>query len=130
LSGWNSWAGDSKEIKAKEFLKRKRYQQFQTKKNINEKDSEISNPYVKINNTFDKKFSNYLVQELPRNVRNAGEFDRLNSLPLGIETNSLTMYKKLIQPSIIKKIGQIIEPMKVGDNTTARGSAALALPLL
>ena len=60
------------------------------------------------------------MQELPRNVRNAGEFDRLNSLPLGIETNSLTMYKKLIQPNIVKKIGQIIEPMKVGDNTTAR----------
>ena len=30
------------------------------------------------------------------------------------------MYKKLIQPSIVKKIGQIIEPMKINDNTTAK----------
>jgi hypothetical protein len=39
---------------------------------------------------------------------------------LGIETNSLSMYKKLIQPNIVKKIGQIIEPMKVADNTNAK----------
>lgn len=30
------------------------------------------------------------------------------------------MYKKLIQPSIVKKIGQIIEPMKINDNTNAK----------
>ena len=60
------------------------------------------------------------MQELPRNVKSEKEFDKLNSLPLGIETNSLTMYKKLIQPNIVKKIGQIIEPMKLGDNTNAR----------
>lgn len=30
------------------------------------------------------------------------------------------MYKKLIQPNIVKKIGQIIEPMQVADNTNAR----------
>jgi len=55
LTGWNSWAGDSKEIKAKEFLRKKRYQQHQDRKKINEKNSDIPNPHVKINNAFDKK---------------------------------------------------------------------------
>ena len=30
------------------------------------------------------------------------------------------MYKKIIQPSIIKKIGQIIEPMNINNNTSAK----------
>jgi len=60
------------------------------------------------------------VQELPRNVRSEAEFEKLNQVAVGTELNSLTTYKKLIQPSIVKKIGQIIEPMKINDNTSAR----------
>jgi U3 small nucleolar RNA-associated protein 14 len=55
LSGWNSWAGDTKEIKAKDFLRKKRYQQLQERKNVNEKGNNVPNPHVKINNSFDKK---------------------------------------------------------------------------
>ena len=56
LSGWNSWAGESKDIQAKEFLRKKRFQQIQNKKNLNSSENKTdSNPYVKINNQFDKK---------------------------------------------------------------------------
>lgn len=55
LSGWNTWAGDSKEIQAKEFLRKKRYQQIQQKKNAAAIEDPKANPYVKINNQFDKK---------------------------------------------------------------------------
>jgi len=57
---------------------------------------------------------------LPRNIRTEVEFEKLNQVAIGTELNSLTTYKKLIQPSIVKKIGQIIEPMKINDNTTAK----------
>jgi hypothetical protein len=30
------------------------------------------------------------------------------------------MYKKLIQPQVVKKIGQIIEPMNINDSTSAK----------
>ena len=43
----------------------------------------------------------------------------LNNHAIGREFNSLTRYKQLIQPKIVKKIGQIIEPMKINDKTTA-----------
>jgi len=55
LSGWNSWAGESKEIQAKEFLRKKRYQQMQQKKNATAVEDPKANPNVKINNQFDKK---------------------------------------------------------------------------
>jgi len=60
LSGWNSWAGDSKEIQAKEFLRKKRYQQMQHKKNATSVEDPKANPYVKINNQFDKKVMSFL----------------------------------------------------------------------
>ena len=50
----------------------------------------------------------------------AQEFEKLNNTAIGREWNSLTMYKKLIQPAIVKKIGQIIEPMRINDTTNAK----------
>ena len=120
FSGWGSWAGESKVIQAKEFLKKKRYMEIQQRKQSMSSQNTNSNPYVKVNNSFDKKFSNYMVKELPNNVRSQEEFEKLNGTAFGREWNSLTMYKKLIQPNIVKKIGQIIEPMKINDNTTAK----------
>ncbi len=117
LSGWGSWAGDTKVLNAKEFLRKKRQQEFEKKKQ-----SQVSeNPsHVKVNNTFDKKFSNYMVKELPNNVKSQEQFEKLNGTNVGREWNSLTMYKKLIQPNVVKKIGQIIEPMRINDNTCAK----------
>jgi U3 small nucleolar RNA-associated protein 14 len=121
VSGWGSWAGDTKAIQAKEFLKKKRHQEIEKKKQILANTAENKgNPYVKVNNSFDKKFSNYMVKELPYGVKSQEEYEKLNNTSFGREWNSLTMYKKLIQPQVVKKIGQIIEPMKINDTTTAK----------
>jgi U3 small nucleolar RNA-associated protein 14 len=53
LSGWGSWAGDTKAINTKEFLQKKRYQQRQEMAERNTTSTVPSN--VKINNSFDKK---------------------------------------------------------------------------
>ena len=120
MSGWGSWAGDSKEIKTKEFLKKKRYEnKIKRLYEISNNESE-KNPFVKINKSFDKNFSNYLVKELPKNIQNREQFEKLNSNSIGREWNTLTMYKKMIQPKIITKIGQIIQPMDLNDNTKAQ----------
>ena len=120
MSGWGSWAGDSKEIKTKEFLKKKRYEnKIKRLYEISNNESE-KNPFVKINKSFDKNFSNYLVKELPKNIQNREQFEKLNSNAIGREWNTLTMYKKMIQPKIISKIGQIIQPMDLNDNTKAQ----------
>ena len=120
MSGWGSWAGDSKEIKTKEFLKKKRYEnKIKRLYEISNNESE-KNPFVKINKSFDKNFSNYLVKELPKNIQSREQFEKLNSNAIGREWNTLTMYKKMIQPKIISKIGQIIQPMDLNDNTKAQ----------
>jgi len=43
----------------------------------------------------------------------------MNNNTIGSDWNSLDMYKKMIQPNVLKKIGQIIEPMKFSNDTTS-----------
>ena len=120
MSGWGSWAGDSIQIKAKEFLQKKRYENKIAKLNELANKNNNKNPFVKINNSYDKNYiNNYLIKELPKDVPNREQFEKLNSTAVGREWNSLTMYKKIILPRIVKKIGQIIQPMSITDKTKA-----------
>ncbi len=60
-----------------------------------------------------------MVKELPYGVKSLEEYEKLNNTAFGRERNSLTKYKKLILPQVVKKIGHIIEPMNINDTTTA-----------
>jgi U3 small nucleolar RNA-associated protein 14 len=116
IPGWGTWAGDDNEIKAKEFLKKKRYEE--KIKMLKEKANEgKNNRFIKISNQFDHNFSNFLVKDLPPDMSNRNQFEAYNNTLIGREVNSLNMYKKLIQPKVVKKIGQIINPMTVNDST-------------
>ena len=114
--GWGSWAGDDNQIKAKEFLRKKRYEEKINR--LKEQASEADkNKFVKISQEFDKNFSNYLVKELPNDMQNREQYEKYNKTLIGREVNSLNLYKKLIQPKVVKKIGQIINPMTANDAT-------------
>jgi U3 small nucleolar RNA-associated protein 14 len=57
LTGWGSWAGDTKAINTKDFLRKKRYQQKQDL--IKKNESSLTPLNVKVNNSFDKKVKLY-----------------------------------------------------------------------
>ena len=114
MPGWGAWAGDDNQIKAKEFLKKKRYEE--KIKRLSEQAKE-GNQFVKISNQFDKNYSEFLVQDLPQNFSKREQFEKYNKTLLGREVNSINIYKKLIQPKVVKKIGQIINPMTANDST-------------
>ena len=120
IPGWGSWTGDSTQLKAKEFLQKKRYEAKIQRLHQQANENVEKNPFVKVNNSFDKNFSSYLVKELPLNMANREQFELLNNNPIGREWNSLTTYKQIMQPKIVKKIGQIIEPMSINDKTKAK----------
>jgi len=115
VDGWGSWAGDSKTIQNKDFLRKKRQEQ-----RINQFKNNLKLSKIIMNNSIDKKSQNFMVNELPYPFKNTDDYSKLYNNPLGLEWNSLTMYKNLIKPKIVKKIGQIIEPMKINDSTTAK----------
>ena len=116
VPGWGSWAGDDNQIKAKEFLKKKRYEE-KIKRLKERADEGKNNSFVKVSNQFDNNFGQYLVQDLPNDLPNRELYERYNKTLIGREVNSLNLYKKLIQPKVVKKIGQIINPMTTNDST-------------
>ena len=113
MPGWGTWAGEDPNIQAKEFLRKKRYNEKirRLKEQANETNT---NRFVVISNQVDNNFdSNYLVQDLPQEIKNSEQFQKYYNTLIGREVNSLNLYRKLIQPKIIKKLGQIIKPMKI-----------------
>ena len=116
VPGWGSWAGDDNQIKAKEFLRKKRYEE-KIKRLKEQADESKNNSFVKVSNKFDNNFGQYLVQDLPNDLPNRELYERYNKTLIGREVNSLNLYKKLIQPKVVKKIGQIINPMTTNDST-------------
>ena len=117
MPGWGTWAGDDPTIQAKEFLRKKRYDE--KIKRLKEQANEANtNKYVVVSNQVDSNFdNNYLVQDLPQDIKNSEQYQRYYNTLIGREVNSLNLYKKLIQPKIVKKIGQIINPMTANDST-------------
>ena len=117
MPGWGTWAGDDPTIQAKEFLRKKRYDE--KIKRLKEQTNEANkNKYVVVSNQVDSNFdNNYLVQDLPQDIKNSEQYQKYYNTLIGREVNSLNLYKKLIQPKIVKKIGQIINPMTANDST-------------
>ena len=117
MPGWGTWAGEDPTIQAKEFLRKKRYDERIKRLKEQANQSNI-NRYVVVSNQIDNNFdNNYLVQDLPQDIKNSEQYQRYYNTLIGREVNSLGLYKKLIQPKIIKKIGQIINPMTANDST-------------
>ena len=117
IPGWGTWAGEDPNIQAKEFLRKKRYNEKirRLKEQANETNT---NRFVVISNQVDNNFdTNYLVQDLPQETKNSEQFQKYYNTLIGREVNSLNLYRKLIQPKIIKKLGQIINPMTANDST-------------
>ena len=117
MPGWGTWAGEDPNIQSKEFLRKKRYNEKirRLKEQANETNT---NRFVVISNQVDNNFdSNYLVQDLPQEIKNSEQFQKYSNTLIGREVNSLNLYRKLIQPKIIKKLGQIINPMTANDST-------------
>lgn len=110
MQGWGTWTGESKTIKAKEFLVKKRLKELQEKKSQMQLKG-IKNKNLKVSACVDKKFNNYLVKELPHPYTSHQQFEQINNTPLGPEWNTLTTYKQITQPKVIKFIGKVIGPM-------------------
>ena len=76
MPGWGTWAGEDPNIQAKEFLRKKRYNEKirRLKEQANETNT---NRFVVISNQVDNNFnSNYLVQDLPQEIKNSEQFQK------------------------------------------------------
>mmetsp|Transcript_3534 Transcript_3534/g.4328 ORF Transcript_3534/g.4328 Transcript_3534/m.4328 type:complete len:184 (+) Transcript_3534:1827-2378(+) len=124
MDGWGSWAGEGISKSRTQILNEQRRRE----KKINElkskrKDGKKSN--VIINESRDKKFTKYMVSELPHPYKSAGQFEQLMKTPVGKEWNTIASYKRLIQPDLVLKAGKIIKPLKFRKDISLKAVEAL-----
>ena len=75
------------------------------------KDGELTN--VIVNDVRNKNLKDYMVRKLPHEFTTVEQFEYMNQTNLGPEWNSLTQFKANVKPKVIKKVGEVIEPIKL-----------------
>lgn len=53
------------------------------------------------------------MSKLPHNMKSAEQFDYVQSEAIGSEWNTLTQFRTNVQPKVVTKAGQVIEPIKM-----------------
>lgn len=109
LPGWGSWhaPGDT----SLETVKRKRRQdRFLIRAPRRErKDARLGN--VIISEKANASIHRLQVRQLPRHLASVPEFESLISTPIGSTWNTQLSFQSLTQPSVVTKMGTIIQPM-------------------
>jgi U3 small nucleolar RNA-associated protein 14 len=60
----------------------------------------------------DKKFAHkYWIKDLPHPYENVEQFKKIMDVPIGKEWTTLQSHKRLIQPEVLTKAGEIIKPL-------------------
>ena len=72
---------------------------------IAERKAELKGSHVIVNNSRDKKFKKYMVQELPHGYHSRAHFESEMDVALGKEWNTNQTYKRLVQPTLLTKAG-------------------------
>ncbi|CAG2160014.1 unnamed protein product [Oppiella nova] len=104
LPGWGQWGGNGLRVS------KRRVKRFTVKaKRRPRKDNTIGN--VIISETRDAVIGKYRVNQLPFPFKNVEEFENSIRQPLGRTWNPETAFKELTAPSVVTKMGAIIDPM-------------------
>lgn len=111
LEGWGSWAGEGV-TKSRAQIEKERKRREKKIEEIKKKRADGKKANVIINESRDRNFTKYLVDKLPHPFKNVGQFEQLMKTPIGKEWNSISDFKKLIQPDVLVKAGKIIKPLK------------------
>lgn len=122
--GWGSWAGEGI-TKSRAEISREKTRRERKIKEIKDKRRDNKKPNAIINESRDKKFTKYMISELPHPYKSAGQFEQLMNIPIGKEWNTLASYKRLIQPEILLKAGKIIKPLKFKKDISLKAVEAL-----
>ena len=112
LPGWGLWSGPGVEFfpKSSEKESRKRQEALNELKS-KRKDAKLKN--VIITERKMKKVSKYVMPNLPHGFESREQYESMIRMPLGREWNAQSAHTKLVKPRIEKRLGAVIQPMKM-----------------
>ena len=110
LPGWGTWAGDQKTPKwMKDAEKKAKAEKAKALKS--RRDAKLK--HVVISEKFDKKAAQFNVESLPHGFASKATYEGTMRQPLGLDSNTHGMFKKMNQPKVLKATGSIIKPFKI-----------------
>jgi len=110
LPGWGTWAGDQRTPKwMKDAEKKAKAEKAKALKS--RRDAKLK--HVVISEKFDKKAAQFNVESLPHGFASKATYEGTMRQPLGLDSNTHGMFKKLNQPKVLKATGSIIKPFKM-----------------
>lgn len=112
--GWNEWAGAGvnnekflEKVKKTEQIKRQKIEELKKNRRDNKMKGVILNTEDR-----DKKFAQkYWLKELPHDFKSQEHFQKHMDQAVGKEWSTLQTYKRLVQPEVLTKDGEIIKPL-------------------
>ena len=113
IQGWGSWAGPDG-IESEGSKRRRESMEAKRKAVIDEalkdrKDAKM--PHVMFRDGVDPAVAKYGIQNVPRFYANAKQLESQLQYPIGPEFNSVSGYNALIQPDMVSRAGQKIDPI-------------------
>ena len=128
--GWNEWAGEGKNINEDKHLKKVEKIETLKKLKISELKKKRMDSKMKgvVLNTEDrdKKFAlKYLVKELPHPFHSVDQYKKVMDVAIGKEWTTLQSHKRLIQPEVLTKVGEIIKPLQFKKDVSPQTMDAL-----
>ena len=114
VRGWDSWAGDGvdetkyqQKVKQLQKVKQQKIEELRKKRSDHKLKGVVLNTEER-----DKKFAHkYWVKELPHPYKNTEHYKQVMNVALGKEWKTLQSHKRLIQPEVLTKVGEIIKPL-------------------
>jgi U3 small nucleolar RNA-associated protein 14 len=74
----------------------------------------------------DKKFAlKYLVKDLPHPYSSVEQYKKTMDVAIGKEWTTLQSHKRLIQPEVLTKVGEIIKPLRYAKDVAPQTLDAL-----
>ncbi|XP_057822016.2 uncharacterized protein C57A7.06 [Cryptomeria japonica] len=112
LPGWGQWTHIQQKkglpswiLQQQEEEKRKREEALRKRKDAKLK-------FVVISEKLDKKAAKYSAPSLPFPYQSKEVFERSMRMPIGPEFNTIHAFQNMIRPTVIKKAGVVIDPIK------------------
>ncbi|KAL4196932.1 hypothetical protein AMTRI_Chr04g248760 [Amborella trichopoda] len=113
LPGWGQWTDVQRKkglpswmVEEHESAKKKREDALKKRKDANLK-------HVIISERVDKKAAKFHAEELPFPYKSKEVFEQSIRVPLGPDYNPTSSFRALVRPSVVKKPGVIINPIKL-----------------
>ncbi|KAJ0411310.1 hypothetical protein ATCC90586_005719 [Pythium insidiosum] len=115
MNGWGSWAGVGVQKSYRQKVREETAKKLaeDTKRQVLEARIDSKMERVLINEKKDKRAAKFAVQEVPYPFTSREEYEMAMRNPLGSDWNTAASTNKLTAPKLIKRAGQMIDPLKL-----------------